>query len=142
MLRLIIFISILGISQKSHECLSFDNISFSKKTIHIIVDEFGIISVGRDTISSDKLAVYIHERLYKSYLGTGKMYDQIIFTKANNKIDEMVVEVILTEIKSGQQKALTDLCIQKYKDYYENISSRQQAKLKKNFPVLFQTKYF
>ncbi len=141
MIRLFLFNSILFISLNSHATLSPQTSPLSKKTIHIIVDERGIISIGRDTLTSDNLALYIHQRLYKSYLGTGKMYDQILFTKASKNIDELVVDVIIKEIKAGQQKALTDLCIQKYKDYYENISDRQQAKLRKYFPVLFQTKY-
>ena len=112
------------------------------KVILVIVDESGIISIGRDTVSSDELARYIQTRLFKSYMGTGSMYDKILFARANDKVPELVAEVILHEIKEGQQRALTELCLQKYENRYENISSRQQAKIKKQFPVLFQTRFY
>lgn len=112
------------------------------KVIMVIVDESGIISIGRDTVSSDELARYIQTRLFKSYMGTGRMYDKILFAKASDKVPDMVTEVVLQEIKEGQKRALTELCLQKYENRYENISSKQQTKLKKTFPVLFQTKFY
>jgi hypothetical protein len=112
----------------------------AQKVITIKVNQSGIISAGRDTISSDDLANYIRERLFKSYTGTGKMYDAIKLIK-DGEPQAIVFEVILKEIVNGQKKALTELCLEKYKKLFENISSRQQAKLKKNFPVLFQTTY-
>lgn len=141
MLRLFLFISFFNLSLKSQPAVNETNNLFPKKTLHIIVDEIGIISIGRDTVSSDELARYIQERLFKNYMGTGNMYDQILFSKANNEVPEMIVEVVLNEIRLGQQRALTELCLTKHNDRFENISSRQQAKLKKHFPVLFQTKY-
>jgi hypothetical protein len=110
------------------------------KIITVKVNTAGIISVGRDTISSDDLALYIRERLFKSYTGTGKMYDGIKLVKEGNP-EQVVWDVILKEIAKGQQKALNELCLEKYKRLFENISGRQQEKLKKNFPVLFQTTY-
>ena len=112
----------------------------AQKVITIKVNQSGIISAGRDTISSDDLANYIRERLFKSYTGTGNMYDAIKLIK-DGEPQALVFEVILKEIANGQKKALTQLCLEKHKKLFENISSRQQAKLKKNFPVLFQTTY-
>lgn len=111
------------------------------KIIHVIVDEYGTISVGRDTVTSDELAKYIQVRLFKSYMGTGRMYDQLLFSKENNKVPDVVAAVVLKEMKEGQQKALTQLCLQKYEKLFEDLSKRQQAKVKKTFPVLFQKEF-
>ena len=110
------------------------------KIITVKVNTSGIISVGRDTISSDDLASYIRDRLFKSYTGTGKMYDAIKLVK-DGEPENVVFEIVRKEIIKGQKKALNELCLEKYKRLFENISSRQQQKLKKNFPVLFQTTY-
>jgi len=48
---------------------------------------------------------------------------------------------VLKEIQEGQRRALTELCLLKYKNRFENIEQRKQEKLKKQFPVLFQTDY-
>jgi hypothetical protein len=114
--------------------------SLAGKIITVKVNTAGIISVGRDTISSDDLALYIRERLFKSYTGTGKMYDGIKLVK-DGEPENVVFEIVRKEITNGQKKALTELCLEKYKRLFEDISSRQQDKLKKNFPVLFQTTY-
>lgn len=113
----------------------------SEKVILIFVDETGTISVGRDTIGSDELARYIQERLFKSYMGTGKMYDKIIFAKTSGNVPKEVIEVVLNEIREGQRRALRELCTQKYKILFENTTKKQQEKLKKQFPVLFQTDF-
>lgn len=110
------------------------------KIIIVNVNTAGIISVGRDTISSDDLALYIRERLFKSYTGTGKMYDGIKLVK-DGEPENVVFEIVRKEITNGQKKALNELCLEKYKRLFEDISSRQQQKIKKNFPVLFQTTY-
>ena len=141
MLKTVLFFFILAISVSSPASLHPYKSFAEEKNIYINVDEIGIISIGRDTVSSDELARYIQERLFKSYMGTGKMYSKIKLTKTDGQVPEMVMEVVLTEIKAGQQRALTELCLQKHKDFFENISERQQAKLKKQFPVLFQTHY-
>jgi hypothetical protein len=110
------------------------------KIINVKVNVSGIITIGRDTVSSDDVALYIRERLFKSYTGTGKMYDAIKLAKEGEP-EKVVMDVVLKEIASGQKKALNELCLEKYKKVFEDISSRQKAKLKKNFPVLFQTSY-
>ncbi len=131
------FFSTFLLFTKNISAISFPS---AQKVITIKVNQSGIISAGRDTISSDDLANYIRERLFKSYTGTGKMYDAIKLIK-DGEPQAVVFEVILKEIANGQKKALTELCLEKHKKLFENISSRQQAKLKKNFPVLFQTTY-
>ncbi len=114
--------------------------SAAEKNIIVKVNQSGIISIGRDTISSDDLAMYIRERLFKSYTGTGKMYDAIKLKK-DGEPETVVLDIVKKEIANGQKRALNELCLEKYKKLFENISSRQKAKLKKNFPVLFQTDY-
>ncbi len=113
----------------------------AEKILQVTVDESGTISVGRDTIGSDELARYIQERLFKSYMGTGQMHDKIKFLKANEAVPDMVIQVVLKEIQEGQQKALTQVCLQKYNNRFENVDKKKQDKLRKQFPVLFQTDY-
>lgn len=112
------------------------------KILLVEVDEIGIITVNRDTVGSDLLSRYIQERLFKSYMGTGRMHSKIKFSKTNDNVPEIVIQVVLKEIKEGQRRALTELCLLKYKNRYENIEQKKQDKLKKLFPVLFQTDYW
>lgn len=120
---------------------SSKQLKLTEKILQVIVDETGTINVGRDTVGSDNLAKYIQERLFKSFMGTGQMQSRIKFSKANNDVPDMVVEVVLKEIQEGQKRALRQLCLQKYENLFENIDTRKQDKLKKQFPVLFQTDY-
>ena len=114
--------------------------SFAEKIITVKVNTSGIVTIGRDTVSSDGIAAYIRDRLFKSYTGTGKMYDAIKLV-IDGEPQAVVMEVILKEIARGQKKALNELCIEKYKKLFDDISARQQEKLKKNFKVLFQESY-
>jgi hypothetical protein len=110
----------------------------TEKILLIRVDEIGIVSVGRDIISADKLARYIQERLFKSYMGTGKMHDRIILEKTDASVPGPVLEVILAEIKSGQERALRELCTQKFSKPFDAIDPKKQDRVKQKFPVLFQ----
>lgn len=113
----------------------------AEKILQVTVNEMGTVTVGRDTVNADDLAKYIQERLFKSYMGTGQMHSKIKFVKANDNVPDMVSEVILKEIQNGQQRALTELCLQKYKNFFDKIEKRKQDKLKKQFPVLFQNNF-
>lgn len=112
----------------------------TEKIITVNVNGSGIITVGRDTISSGDLAMYIRERLFKSYTGTGKMYDAVKLVVSGGP-QTVVLEKIKKEITNGLKKTLNELCLEKYKKLYDDLSSRKQSKLKKNFPVLFQNSY-
>ncbi|TMI66113.1 MAG: hypothetical protein E6H07_09480 [Bacteroidetes bacterium] len=114
--------------------------SFAEKIITVKVNSSGIVTIGRDTVSSDDIAAYIRDRLFKSYTGTGKMYDAIKLV-IDGEPQAVVMEVVQKEIARGQKKALNELCIEKYKKLFEDISPRQQDKIKKNFKVLFQESY-
>lgn len=111
---------------------------FEEKVLLVKIDEIGLIRIGRDTLSADQLARYIQERLFKSYLGTGQMYDRIKFEKQDPQVPETVVEVILKEIRTGQQKALQELCLQKFSKTWEMLDDKKQSRVRKQFPVLFQ----
>lgn len=113
----------------------------AEKILLVQIDDIGIISVNRDTISSDILARYIQERLFKSYLGTGKMHSRIKLEKMNENVPDMVTAVIVNEIKDGQKRALTEVSLQKYRRTYDGLEKKQQEKLKKLFPVLFQENF-
>lgn len=113
----------------------------AEKVLFVRVDETGLIMVGRDTVGSDQLARYIQERLFKSYLGTGQMQDRIRLEKADDSTPKQVMDVVTNEIKEGQRKALQELCLEKFRKTFEMLDNKKQAKLKKQFPVLFQTHY-
>lgn len=110
----------------------------AEKVLQVKVDEFGLVTVGRDTVGSDQLARYIQERLFKSYLGTGQMHDRIVFETGDAFIPEAVATVIVNEIRAGQQKALQVICLQKFNKTFEMLDKKKQSRLQKIFPVLFQ----
>ena len=111
------------------------------KILLVRVDEIGIITVNHDTVGSDVLARYIQERLFKSYLGTGQMHKRIKFEKTTANVPDLITEVIINEIKDAQKRALTEISLEKYRKIFETLDKRKQDKLKKQFPVLFQTSY-
>jgi hypothetical protein len=112
-----------------------------EKILHIKVDEAGSISVGPDTLLADDLARYIQYRLFKNYTSSGKMHNKIKLEIISSNVPDMVIEIVTKEIQAGQSRALTELCLFKYKKLFANIGQKKQDKLKKQFPVLFQTDY-
>jgi hypothetical protein len=109
-----------------------------EKVILIRVDEIGTITDGMDTITTDELSEYISKRLFKSYIGTGKMYESIRIEKIHDGPMLEVMDIILKEIHLGQKKALTDLSLHLYKQGFDSLKENQQEKIRKKFPVLFQ----
>ena len=107
------------------------------KIIGIIVNANGEVYIGRDTIGVSDLAAEIQNRLWKSYLGTDKMYDSIKI-EFRGEVLMGTRGAALDAVKLAQKNALTDICLQKYKRLFENCSSLQQKKIRKQFPVLFQ----
>lgn len=138
MLHLIITAVLSIICLKSPAGLPAIKESKAEKILLITVGETGLITVGRDMVSSDDLARYIQERLFKSYMGTGLMHNKITLVKEEPHTPAVVIEVVMKEIKAGQKRALTELCLQKHKKLFDNLSTKQKEKLKKQFPVLFQ----
>lgn len=132
------FISLLALLLISYKNAPAEETS---RVIQLRIDEVGMISDGLDTISTDELSEYIRERLFKSYMGTGKMYDKIKVEKINNGPVNAVWEVLVREIALGQKKALAEVCLHKYKKSFDTLKAKQQVKIRRQFPVLFQSDY-
>jgi hypothetical protein len=135
-MRVLLFLSTIVIFQQA-----IAGNGLADKVIAVRIEESGIILVGRDTVTTENLSRYIQERLFKSYLGTGRMHNRISFSKSSENIPALVTDIVVKEIKEGQQRALRQLCAEKYKKQYEKLSNHQQEKLQKLYPVLFQTDY-
>lgn len=116
-------------------------ISPAEKILLVTVDEIGNIRVNQDPVGSDNLANYIQERLFKSYSGTGNMHSSIKLMKLSNNVPDMVTQVVIDEIKDGQQKALIQVCLLRYNKLFESLDKKKQEKLSKQFPVLFQNDF-
>ena len=48
-----------------------------QKIITVSVNEKGWVMIGKDTLTIDQLTDELQKRLWKSYLGTGEMFDAI-----------------------------------------------------------------
>jgi hypothetical protein len=107
------------------------------KYITINVTYYGLVYMAPDTLSVSQLPTILQQRLWKSWLGTGKMYDGINLKFDEDTKDEIRLSV-LNAIKAGQERALAEVCVQKYKKSFGELSESQRQKIKKNFPVLFQ----
>jgi len=108
-----------------------------EKILTVVVDSRGFNVMGRDTLMNDKLESEIKERLWKSYLGTGKMYDRIDL-QTHGDVAPSVKEAAIDAIKKGQEKALAEYCVLKHKNSYDKLSAKDQAKIRQHYPVLFQ----
>ena len=113
---------------------------FPDKSITIIVNEKGNALIGRDTLAIDQVAAELQKRLWKSYMGTGKMYGAI-HLQFSGEVLMGVRGAAMDAIKLAQKNVLTEVCLQLHKKLFENLSSRQQEKIQKQFPVLFQSNY-
>jgi biopolymer transport protein ExbD len=114
--------------------------SFPKKVIVVTVDKKGYVFIGKDTLTTIELSDELQKRLWKSYMGTDKMYDAI-HLEFNGEVPMNIKESVKNAIHEGQKKALTDICLQKHEKRFEDLNSRQQGKIRKQFPVLFQQEY-
>jgi hypothetical protein len=97
--------------------------------------EVSIDGIRIDNI--DNLSVQVQQRLWRSYMGNGKM-PGLIRIQFEPDVAISVRSLVFGATRQGQEKTLTVLSLEKYKKRFENISSKQQDKLKKKFPVLFQ----
>ncbi|MFN8290453.1 MAG: hypothetical protein U0U70_09360 [Chitinophagaceae bacterium] len=136
-MRLYIFLFTLLFSQSARSAAMAPD----EKILLVRVNDIGLITVGRDTVGSDQLARYIQERLFKSYLGTGKMYDRIMFESQGDQVPAEVANAVIGEIRDGQNKALQELCLQKFERTFEMLDKRKKDRLRKQFPVLFQEQF-
>ena len=113
---------------------------FSKKTITVIINEKGNAIVGRDTMTLDELTTELQKRLWKSYTGTGKMYDAI-YLQYTGDVIMGVKSSAMKAIQQAQKNALKEICLQLYKKLFEDLHKGQQNKIRNRFPILFQQEY-
>lgn len=98
------------------------------------------VVIGKDTFDMEGLAHEIQERYWRNYLGTGKISIELKVqynTTASTNEEKTVTAAIL----NGLQNALTELCLQLHRKTFAELSERQQGKIKKRFPSLFQQKF-
>lgn len=112
----------------------------SEKFITVVVKPNGNVIIGRDSLNMDQLADELQRRLWKGYMGTGKMYDGIKLS-FEGEVLMGIRNSAMDAIEKAQKKVLTEVCLEKHKKLFENLSTRQQAKIKRQFPVLFQESY-
>ncbi len=111
-----------------------------EKIITISVNEKGWVMIGRDTLTIDQIADELQKRLWKGYLGTGEMF-HAIHLEFSGQPSISIQKSARDAIKEAQRKALIDISVQKHDRRFENLSHRQQRKIQKQFPVLFQNNY-
>ena len=111
------------------------------KVILLKINDAGLITDGLDSIALTDVAQYIRERLFKNYSGTGKMYDKIRIEKRGEHVTESSIEALVKEIKAGQKLALAEFCLHRYKKTFDELDKKQQQRLEKRYPVLFQSSF-
>jgi hypothetical protein len=96
--------------------------------------------MGVDTLELNELAGVLQDRLFKSYSGTGKMPSSIKL-EFSGAVAAHLRSSVTTEIKKAQENALSDLSLHLHKKKYDGLTSKQQEKIKRKFPVLFQSDF-
>lgn len=107
------------------------------KIITVVVDAKQGMFIGRDTVDTETMPAILAERLWKSYLGTGKMYGKIKVTT----IGEVLMGTrgaVYDAIQQAQQQTLKKVCLHLHKKLFEELSIAQQKRIKSKFNVLFQ----
>ena len=111
-----------------------------QKILTVTVNQKGIITLGRDIIKAGQLAQALQERLFSSYKGTDRMHDRIVYIRYNNVADSIHKSVV-QEIRSGQQRALNNYCIDRYRKRFDELDEKRKQQVMDDLPVLFQTEY-
>jgi len=137
--KLIIFTCFVFVN-KTVKAELFSGEKFFEKTITILVNEKGIAYMGVDTLELSEFPEVLQQRLFKSYAGTGKMPASIKLQFTDGVSDKIKNDAIKA-VKTAQQNALTELSLQLHKNRYEELSAKQQRKIKRKFPVLFQENF-
>lgn len=107
------------------------------RTITIVVDQHQGIIMGRDTVDTETLPKILSERLWKSYLSTGRMYDSIK-VQIRGEVLMGTRGAVLDAIREGQLLALKKLCLHKYQKRYDALTPAQQQRVRIRHGVLFQ----
>ncbi len=108
--------------------------------IVVTVDSKGKAMIGKDSFDMEGLSHELQERFWKSYLGTGKMQDHVKLEFIGN-VPSTFRNDATSAIRKGQQDALVDLCLQLHKKRFEDLSGKQQQKIKTKYPILFQQNF-
>ncbi|HMU46765.1 MAG TPA: hypothetical protein PKC72_10380 [Chitinophagaceae bacterium] len=111
-----------------------------EKIITIVATADGMVYIGNDSMTTEELTKELKTRFWKSYLGSGKLYDRIKLS-FEGEVLMGTRGAVMDAIAEGQKLALKDICLEKHKKLFEDLSAKQQAKLKKQFPILFQTDF-
>lgn len=111
-----------------------------QEIILISVQSHNEAMIGKDTFDMEGLTHELQQRFWKSYLGTGKIPIELKVHYDNNPT-ATEQKSVTDAIKKAQQNALIELCLQLHKKTFDELSERQQDKIKKRFPVLFQQKF-
>jgi hypothetical protein len=108
-----------------------------QKIITIIMDAGHGIIMGRDTVELEIIPALLSERLWKSYLGTGKMYDSIKVVITGD-VQKGNRGSLYEAIEKAQQLALKKLCLEQHKRLFSELSTAQQQRVRQKYKVLFQ----
>lgn len=111
-----------------------------QKILTVTANQKGVITLGRDILKPGQLAQALQERLFNGYKGTGRMHDRIVYIRYNNVADSSYASV-LQEIRSGQQRALNNYCIDRYRKRYDELDEKRKQQVMDDLPVLFQSEF-
>jgi hypothetical protein len=139
-MRRLIFTALILFAGTNVHAGSFAPGPSAKKIITILVNEKNLAFIGRDTLLLQDLATELQKRLWKSYTGTGKMYDAI-HLQYSGEVVTVIKDAAIKAIQLAQKNALTDICLEMHKKLFDTLSKGQQRRIKKQFPVLFQLNY-
>lgn len=114
--------------------------SSREKGLTIIVDSSGLAFMGRDTLSTDQLAGELEKRLWKGYMGTGEMYPSI-HLQFRGEVLMGVRGATMDAIQLAQKNVSNEVSLHLHKKLFKDLSTKQQKKIRKQFPVLFQRTY-
>jgi len=70
---------------------------------------------------------------------TGEL-DALMLDK-NQPVSIANLDMLKDMVHEGQLAALNAICLEKFKNRYDDLDSKKKEKLKKQYPVLFQTEY-
>jgi hypothetical protein len=115
-------------------------VSIPQEIILISVHSDNTAVIGKDTFDMEGLTHELQQRFWKSYLGTGKIPIELK-VHYNNSPTATEQKTVTDAIKKAQQNALIELCLQLHKKIFAELSERQQDKIKRQYPVLFQQKF-
>ena len=135
MIRLLTILSAILVSQQVQANIS--NTIKEDKVIHITVNQYSQVLIGRDTLTISDLSKELEERLWRNFLGTGKTYDAIKLSFTET-VSQTTKEAVIAAIKNAQKAVLKSISLEKHEDIYESLPPDKQQKLKKQFPALFQ----